>query len=219
MNRPALAALLLACTCTYSVAQATPYVFVARHSQGVMRWNHLGFSNPSAQFNQIDGTLDWNAVDPAKSSVIATIKTIGIATGVPALDEHFASDKFFDYAHNSLITFSSTRIEKAAAVGHFTVTGNLALHGVTKSVTLDIVINKVGASPRTNLPTVGFEGTTTLKRSDFGLDRYVPLVSDEIRIELTVEAVDAAAQAKFEDAEAKKEAAAKQAQTAGKASD
>ena len=217
MNRSALAALLLACTC--SVAQATPYVFVARHSQGVMRWNHLGFSNPSAQFNQIDGTLDWNASNPTQSSVKATIKTSGIATGVPALDEHFASAEFFDYPHNPLITFSSTRIEKATTEGHFIVTGDLVMHGVTKSVMLDMVVNKVGLSPRTNLPSVGFEGTTTLKRSDFELGRFVPLVSDEIRIELTVEAVDAAALAKFEAEAAKEDAAAKQAQAAGKTSD
>jgi polyisoprenoid-binding protein YceI len=203
MYRSALA-LLLACTC--STALATPYVFVARHSQGVMRWNHMGFSNPSAQFNQIEGTLDWDAADPTRSSVTATIKTTGIATGVPALDERFATSDLFDYAHNPLITFTSTRIEKAARPDHFVVTGDLALHGVTKPIALDMVINKIGPYPGSNAPSVGFEGTATLKRSDFGLGRYVPLVSDEIRIELTVEAVDAAAQARFEKAEAKKAA-------------
>jgi polyisoprenoid-binding protein YceI len=188
-------------------ADATPYVFEARHSQGVMRWNHLGFSNPSAQFSRIEGMLDWDAADPAKSLVTATIPMSGVATGVPDLDDDFRSPAFFDFEKFPAATFTSTRIVKAAGVNHFSVSGDLALHGVTKPVTLDATINKVGTNPRSQLPTVGFEATAILKRSDFGLGRFVPQVSDEIRIALTIEAVDAAEKAKLEQAEAAKEAA------------
>jgi polyisoprenoid-binding protein YceI len=71
------------------------------------------------------------------------------------------------------------------------VTGELNLHGVTKPVTLDVIVLKVGSNPRTQLPTVGFEATTTLKRSDFGLGAFVPQVSDEIRLQLTSQGVEA----------------------------
>ena len=76
-------------------------------------------------------------------------------------------------------------------------------------MTLDATINKVGVNPRNQLPSVGFDATTTLKRSDFGLGRFVPQVSDEIRIALTIEAVDAAENEKLEKAQAEEEARAK----------
>jgi len=174
-----------------------------------MRWSHLGFSNPGAQFTRIEGTLEWNAADPTKSRVNATIPMTGVATGVPDLDDDFRSPSFFDFAKFPVATFTSTRIEKRDGANHFTVSGELALHGVTKPVTLDAMINKVGINPRNQLPSIGFDATTTLKRSDFGLGKFVPQVSDEVRIALTIEAVDAAENEKIEKAEAAKEAASK----------
>ena len=77
------------------------------------------------------------------------------------------------------------------------MTGELNLHGVTRPVTLDVTVLKVGANPRTQLPTVGFEATTTLKRSDFGLGAYVPQVSDEIRMQITSQGVEAKGYAEY----------------------
>jgi polyisoprenoid-binding protein YceI len=184
-----------------AAAQATPYVFVEPHSQGVVRWTHLGFSHPFAQINRIQGRLDWNAAEPTRSTVQATIPMANLATGVPDLDEDFASAAFFDFAHYTAATFTSTRVEAGAGPGRLRLTGDLALHGVTKPMTLDVVLNKVGTNPRNDLPTVGFEATATLKRSDFGLGKFVPQVSDEVRLEFTVEAVDAAANAAYEKAQ------------------
>ena len=203
---PCCAAVLLALATS---VQATPYVFVTRHTQGVVRWNHLGFSNPSAQLNGITGTLDWNAGTPAQSSVKATIPMSGIATGVPDLDEHFNTADFFDSAHFAQATFASTHVEAGAMPGTLKVTGDLALHGVTKPVTLDVTINGSGKNPRNGLGTVGFEAVAVIKRSDFSLGRFVPQVSDDIRLALTVEAVDAAENEALEKAEAAKEEAEK----------
>jgi polyisoprenoid-binding protein YceI len=205
MIRPALACLGLAFASSF--AHATPYVFEPRHSQGVMHWNHLGFSNPSATFSRIEGMLDWNAGDPSKSSVKATIPMSAFATGVPDLDDDFRSEAFFDFARYPAATFTSTHVEKGNGEGKLRMTGDLALHGVTKPVMLDVTINKIGTNPRNHLPTVGFEATAMLKRSDFNLGRFVPQVSDEIRIALTIETVDAAENAKLEAAEAAEEAA------------
>ena len=201
---------LIACMlCLTSVpTHATPYVFEPRHSEGVMRWEHLGFSHPGAQFSRIEGMLEWDAMDPARSKVTATIPMNGLATGVPDLDDDFRSPSFFDFARFPAATFTSTRIEKRDGMNHYAVFGDLALHGVIKPVVLDAMINKVGINPRDQLPSVGFDATTTLKRSDFGLGRFVPQVSDEVKIALTVEAVDAAANEKLEKAEAAEAAAA-----------
>jgi polyisoprenoid-binding protein YceI len=82
------------------------------------------------------------------------------------------------------------------------VTGNLSLHGVIRSVMLDVTVVKIGINPRTNLPTVGFDAMTSLKRSDFGLGKFVPQVADEIQIHITSQAVDAKANAEYLKAQA-----------------
>jgi polyisoprenoid-binding protein YceI len=143
--------------------------------------------------------------------VTVTIPLASLNTGVPALDDDFRSTDFFDTAKFPNATFKSTRVEKGAAADRLKVTGDLDLHGVTKPVTLDVTVVKIGTNPRSNVPTVGFDATTTLKRSDFGLGKYVPQVSDEIEMHVTSQAVEAQAYAQYLQARAAKAAAAKDA--------
>ncbi|WP_090452947.1 YceI family protein [Dyella sp. OK004] len=88
------------------------------------------------------------------------------------------------------------------------VTGDLSVHGVTRSVTLDVTINKVGTNPRLRLPAVGFEAAGTLKRSDFDLGKFVPQVSDEITLHITCRANEAKGYAAYLKADAREAAAA-----------
>jgi len=212
IRRLALAAsLALASTPLY----AATYTLEPDYTQGVFRWNHLGFSSPAAQFAQGTGTLEFDQADPAKSSVKVTIPLATLNTGVPALDEDFRSTDFFDTAKFPIATFESTKVEKGAAANQLKITGDLNLHGVIKPVTLDVTIVKIGTNPRTNLPTVGFDATASLRRSDFGLGKYVPQVSDEIQMHIISQAVEEKAQAEYLKARAAaaaaKEAAAKEA--------
>jgi polyisoprenoid-binding protein YceI len=184
--------------------QAATYILEADYTQGVFRWNHLGFSSPAAQFAQGTGSLEFDAANPTKSSVTVTIPLASLNTGVPALDEDFRSTDFFDIAKFPTATFTSTKVEKGAAADQLKVTGELNLHGVTKAVTLDVTVVKVGTNPRSNLPTVGFDATTMLKRSDFGLGKYVPQVGDEIQMHIISQAVEAKAYAEYQKARAAK---------------
>ncbi len=184
--------------------QATSYTLEPDYTQGVFRWNHLGFSSPAGQFAQGQGTLEFDRADPTRSSVEVTIPLSTLSTGVPALDDDFRSTDFFDTARYPAATFKSTRVEKGMAVDRLEVTGELTLHGVTKAVTLEVTIVKIGTNPRSGLPTLGFDATTTLKRSDFGLGRYVPQVGDEIQMHLTSQAVEAKAYAEYLKAQAAK---------------
>lgn len=122
-------------------------------------------------------------------------------------NDDFRSADFFEIAKFPTATFKSTHVEKGSAADGLKVAGDLSLHGVTKPVTLDVTIIKIGTNPRTSLPTVGFEAMTTLKRSEFGLGRYVPQVGDEIQIRITSQAVDAKAYAEYLKAKAQAEAA------------
>src|SRR5262245_2786547 len=176
---------------------ATPYTLEPDYTQCVFRWNHLGFSHPAAQISQGQGMLEFDPANPARSSVNVTLQLATLDTGVPALDEHLRSEDFFEVAKFPTATFRSTKVEQGAGKDRLKVTGELSLHGVTKPVTLDVIVLKVGSNPRTDLPTVGFEATTTLKRSDFGLGAFVPQVSDEIKLQLTSQGVEAKGYAEY----------------------
>lgn len=194
LRRLALAATLAVATIPL---HATTYTLEPDYTQGVFRWNHLGFSSPAAQFAQGQGTLEFDPADPASASVQVTIPLSTLSTGVPALDDDFRSSDFFDVEKYPTATFTSTRVEKGAGAQRLKVAGNLNLHGLIRPVVLDVTVVKIGTNPRTSLPTVGFDAMTTLKRSDFGLGRYVPQVGDEIEMHIICQAVDARAYAEY----------------------
>jgi polyisoprenoid-binding protein YceI len=195
MIRPLVLAAISAATAV--PLHATTYTLEPDYTQGVFRWNHLGFSSPAAQFAQGHGTLEFDPSAPTRASVQVTIPLSTLSTGVPGLDDDFRSSDFFEIARYPTATFTSTRVEKGAGAQQLKVTGTLNLHGVVKSVTLEVMVVKVGTNPRTNVPTVGFDAMTTLKRSDFGLGRYVPQVGDDIELHIICQAVDAKAYAEY----------------------
>jgi polyisoprenoid-binding protein YceI len=188
---------------------AVTYTFEPQHTQGVIRWNHLGFANPTAQFNSVEGTLEFDPAEPTRASVMVTIPLGSMSTGVPDLNDDFRSSDFFDFAKFPSATFKSSKVEKGTAPNTLKVAGELSVHGVTKPVALDVTVNKIGTNPRNHVPTVGFEAMATLKRSDFGLGLYVPQVSDEIQIHITAEAAEKNAYEQYLKAEAAREAAKK----------
>lgn len=193
---------------------ATTYTLEPNHTTGTVRWSHLDFAYPTAQFTRAEGTLEFDPADPRKASVMVTIPLAYLSSGVPDLDENLRSANFFDLAKYPTATFKSTWVETTAMPNRLKVTGDLSLHGVTKPVTLDVSINKVGTNPRLHLPAVGFEATATLKRSDFGLGKFVPQVSDEVTLHLTTQADEAKGYAAYLKADA--EEAASEAAKAGK---
>lgn len=159
------------------------------HAQVRMSWNHLGLSNPGAVFETVEGVIRIDEANPERSSVSVSLPVSGVDTGVPQLDADFLTDKFFDAARHPDITFQSRSVERVGLGRAFKVQGDLTVRGVTRPVTLDAVLNGAGPHPMTGAPAVGFAATTVLKRSDFGLTVALPMVSDEIKVEITLEAV------------------------------
>ena len=176
-------------------AFATSYTLDPQHTQVQFTWSHFGFSNPTGVFGKLDGTLEFDQADPTKSTVNVTIPLNSVNSNVAKLNEHLESADFFDAAKYPNATFKSTKVEKGATPDQLKVTGDLTLHGVTKPVTLDVTVNKVGDHPIRKAPTAGFDATATVKRADFGISKYVPGVSDEIKIHITTEAIEAKAYA------------------------
>ena len=182
---------LLATAGTAAAAPVT-YKLDPGHTMVLFSWNHFGFSNPTANLGQVDGTLVYDEAAPTKSTVEATLPLAGLDSFVPKLDEHLKSADFLDAAKYPTVTFKSTKVTSAGK-DKLKVVGDLTVHGVTKPVTLDVTVNKVGPHPMMKVQTAGFDATATIKRSDFGVGAYVPNVSDEIKIRITTEAHDASA--------------------------
>ena len=130
-----------------------------------------------------------------------TIPIANLSSGMPDLDDYLRAEEFFDLQRFPTATFRSTKVEKGAE-GHLKVTGDLTIRAVTKPVTLDATMNKIGMNDRTHMPAVGFDAVATIKRSDFGLGLYVPQVSDEIAIHITAQADEAKSYAEHLKAEA-----------------
>ena len=169
------------------VTAADTYTIDPSHSQVRFTYNHLGFSNILGLIGGIEGTLVYDAATPANSTVSATIPVGQIRTGVEKMDQHLNADDFFDVAKFPSATFVSTKVE-AVGEGKLKVTGDLSMHGVTKSVALDVSLNAIGEHPMRKTAAIGFDAISSLNRSDFGLGKYSPAVSESVNVSITVEA-------------------------------
>lgn len=170
---------------------AATYVIEPHHTQGVVRWSHLGFAYPTAQFALVEGVLVFDPAAPAKASVTVKIPLAAMTSGVPDLDEDLRSERFFDLARFPEATFASRRIEKMPGHDRYRVSGDLVLHGLSRPVALEATLNKIGTNPRNGVPSIGFEATARLKRTEFGLGAFVPQVSDEVEIHITAQGDEA----------------------------
>ncbi|QGX98465.1 polyisoprenoid-binding protein [Roseovarius faecimaris] len=186
MKRFALAA-ALAALATTATAEAEKYVLDAGHSQVVFSYDHLGYSTTYNMFSGFNGEIMFDQDSPANSSVSVSMPVMSLFTGWEARFEHFMSEDFFGAADGDMITFTSTGIE---VTGEDTamITGDLTINGTTKSVVLDSKLNRVAEHPMAGKPWAGFDATTTILRSDFGLGKFAPHVSDELAVMISIEA-------------------------------
>lgn len=188
MNLKALTlGLAVASVATFSMAKPVAYQIDPTHTATVFSWSHFGFSTPSANFSNIQGTINVDNEKPANSSVNVTIPLSSLNTNVAALDEHLKKAEFFDAINYPNITFKSTKVESLGN-NQYKITGNLTVKDVTKPVVLDAVMNKQGEHPMTKLQSIGFNATTSFDRSAFGVGAYVPNVGDKITVNITTEA-------------------------------
>ncbi len=188
--RPICAATLLALPFSVSAdlseLPSGDYTLDSAHGYITFTYNHLGFSNPRVGFNRFDTKLELDSSNPEDSKVEVTIDASSIDSRVAEFNEHLNSGDFFNTAEYPTITFKSTEV-KATGENTFDVTGDLTILGTTKPVTLATTINGAGMHPMKEVPTVGVSASTKLKRSEWGLDAYVPAVSDEVELSIEVE--------------------------------
>lgn len=185
--RKTLLTAALALLAAPAFAAPVTYTIDPGHTMVLATWNHFGFSNPSADFGDAEGTIVYDAAKPSASSVEVTLPLSGLQTFVPKLNEHLAGSDFFDAAKFPTATFKSTKVVPTGK-DTLKVSGDLTIKGITKPVVLEVKLNKAGEHPMRKVQAIGFDATATVKRSDFGVGAYAPMVSDEVKLRITTEA-------------------------------
>ena len=175
-------------------ALADTYALDKPHTEVRFTWDHLGLSRQGGRFRDVSGNVEFDPAKPEASTVDVSIPLAGISTGVAKLDEHLVKSKeFFDVAAFPLITFKSRSVRmKSDRTG--AIEGDLTINGIAKPVVLDFVWNFTGEHPLAYINPAyagqyasGFSATGQILRSDWGIKRTIPYVSDELRITIETE--------------------------------
>jgi polyisoprenoid-binding protein YceI len=186
MNKT-LCALAVGALLSLPAAAADSYTIDPRHTFPSFEISHLGFSTQRGRFNRTKGTVVL-APESASGSIRIIIDSFSISTGLADLEEHLRSSDFLDAERYPQITFTSDKLtfdrENLVAVD-----GNLSMHGITKPVHLVVDYFHCGMNMIAMKNICGANATTTIKRSEFGVDKYVPALADEVKIMLQVEAI------------------------------
>ena len=180
----------LAAHADLSTVPAGTYVLDETHGYITFTYTHLGFSKPRVGFNAFETELELDSANPENSAVTVTIDATSIDSRVAVFNEHLNSDDWFDTGSFPKITFRTTGIE-ALDEQRFSVTGDLTIKDITKPVTLEATINKAAQHPLRDVPAIGISASAELLRCDWGLDGYVPAVSDEVTLSVEVELLKA----------------------------
>jgi len=176
-------------------AGVTTYKIDPRHSSANFAVTHLMISTVRGEFHAVNGTVNIDDTDVTKSSVDVTIDASTVDTREPDRDKDLKSPNFFDVDKYPAITFKSSKVEKGSAPGHLKVTGDLTLHGVTKSVVLDVTAPKPAIKDPWGLQRTAVSGSTKINRQDFGmnysktLDNGGLMISNDVDITLDVEMI------------------------------
>jgi len=180
------AAALLGGRAAWSAPESATFDGDTVHSYVLFKIKHMGTSWSYGRFNDFTVSVGMDDAGAAIKSVAFDVKTASVDTGQPKRDGHLKSPDFFNAKQFEDIKFASTAV-KAIDADNTEVTGDLTLHGVTKSITVKVV--KVGAGKGMKGESlVGLESTFSLKRSDYGMSNMVGPVGDDVQITVAVEA-------------------------------
>jgi len=175
------------------LGEAGDYNFDKNHSFIGFKVKHMGLIDVPGFFRDFTGKVSFDPKDVAKSSVTFKAMVTSIDTGVAPRDTHLRNADFFEVEKYPEMTFTSTKVEKRGT--GWTVTGDLTMKGVTKSISIPFdIVGWVAANERQG-PRMGIAGEVTINRKDFGVnyDRKLPngtsQVSDEVKVSLQIEAV------------------------------
>ena|ERR1700760_2050997 len=162
-----------------AAVQAGAYDVEPLHTRVLFSVSHMGFTTWYGEFTGVSGSLDLDPKKPAASALEIHIPVAAVSTTNAKLDGELKSDAWLDAGQFPEIVFKSTKVTETGK-NAAKVMGDLTLHGVTKPVTLAVKFNGAGTNPLDKKYTAGFEVSGKIKRSDFGVKTYVPLIGDDV---------------------------------------
>ncbi|UUZ63957.1 YceI family protein [Polaromonas sp. P1-6] len=183
--------LFAALVCGLSLASALAADVYERDPDHTFAWfefNHLGYSMQRDRFDKVDATVTLD-LENQVGSVEVSIDVQSVSTGSLLFDQVLRSDMFFDADKFPVITFKSSRLSFGKFDDVAAVEGNLTIKGITRPVTLTVTHFKCMMHPMLRKPACRLNATGKVRRSDFNLGRFVPLISDEITLHVSMEAL------------------------------
>ena len=168
-------------------AGADTYKVDGMHSMPAFTFRHLNLSLFRGRFDKLTGTIVLDAAQHSGSADIV-IDIDSVSTGVPMLDQFLKGPKFFDTTRFPTATFKSSSF-KFSGSQLVAVSGDLNLHGVTKAVVLEVGYFSCHEHPLLKVAACGADASATIKRSDFGLDIFIGNDSDDVKLDIAVEAL------------------------------
>ena len=180
----ALVAVSLGTTAQPARAAAEVYDVDVSHSFVLFRVKHMDVCYAYGRFNDFSGKVTWDATNPAASSIQVEVKTNSVDTGNTKRDDHLRNPDYFNAPQFPTLTFKSTSAKKVDDT-HLEVTGDLTLHGQTKSITFTVEHAGPIKDPW-GMTRGGFHAEFPIKRSDFGIGKPQGL-SDEVRLTMAFE--------------------------------
>jgi len=181
-------------TLALAIAAATPalaapesFVVEPTHTFPRFSYNHLGYSVQLSRFDKTSGNVVFDKA-ARTGSVDIVIDTKSVSTGAEIFNEHIQGEDFLDTAKYPTATFKSTKVvfegDKPAKVE-----GNLTLKGITRPVTLTLTSFHTMPHPMVKKDALGANATTKVKRTDFNMGKNAPYVSDEVTVDIAIEAI------------------------------
>jgi polyisoprenoid-binding protein YceI len=168
-------------------ALAAPTTFTPDPDHTFVRfsYSHLGFSTQQSRFNKTTGSVVLDPVGET-GSIDLVIDTKSVDTGSDLFNQHIQAADLFDTADFPTATFKSTAV-KFNGDAPTSIEGILTIKDVAKPITLTVTSFKHAQNMRKK-DAIGADATATIKRSDWKLDKFVPLVSDEVTLNIALEA-------------------------------
>ncbi|WP_442507437.1 YceI family protein [Novipirellula sp. SH528] len=178
-------AVLLAASPTRNVS-AADYVLDDQHTSVVFTTSHFGFSYTYGMFGKYTGQFSVDMQNPTQANFQFTIDAASLDTKSEKRDQHLRGPDFFNVKQFPEITFVSRSVEASADGKTLNITGDLTLHGQTKSIVLPLTYLGAGKGPYGN-DRIGFMGRTKVKRSDFGMGAMAPQIGDDVTLLISFE--------------------------------
>jgi polyisoprenoid-binding protein YceI len=169
-----------------SKVQAGRYALDTSHANILFEVDHLGFSGYIGRFNKFDGFLTFDPKSKAMGAVDITIDAASIDTNHDELEGKLRGVDVFNVAKFPTIRFVGSRID--SVVGNKgKLHGDLTMMGVTKQVSMDVTFNGVGPNPYLKKDTLGFAASGLIKRSEWGLNSWLPFIGDDVILTVRAE--------------------------------